>query len=571
MNLLNPYDVLLIDDDPEIINTFTGYYDQQKDVEFHVSRNALETFQILISQSIDLIFMGEMFHAISGVEFVKILKEMLPEVPIVLVVQNHLATAAVFPGVESILEKPLSRDKVLDTMRIIIGNRVRERKDSDLLERLSLSEYKLKEKMLIMRTTLGILEHDTKNLFMKIFSALHDIPESDEANTLNEYIQELYEGISEALGYISAKKRVVSLIDMIASVRIGVEQLPLPSHARINLKYGPRKLFFIETTRLFKNIIINLVNNALKYSPADTKITISLTREKDMIHLEVIDSGMGIPDDDKKHVFNRNYRTALSEGMEGSGQGLWIAQNIALEEGGVITVKDNRESGGTIMSVHLPACSIPSMEHGIFKLSQWYGLPSDVLEKKSRIIRTIIELEYPNYDFDIDSVVFANLLDHLRSERKLKEREKYLAKLRSFLSRNEKGKSILLVDDSLFIHYSIAPMLIESGYRIVEYAFNGEEAATLYQILRPELVIMDVTMPMKSGVEAAKEIFTKNKEAKILFLSALGENVPLLENISTLFSEFTYQVISKPVKQDILIAAVKTLMEKPVHGKGPAD
>jgi two-component system, chemotaxis family, chemotaxis protein CheY len=79
---------------------------------------------------------------------------------------------------------------------------------------------------------------------------------------------------------------------------------------------------------------------------------------------------------------------------------------------------------------------------------------------------------------------------------------------------------ILLVDDSLVIHRMLRNMLEKKGYVICGDAMNGEEAIDLYHRLLPDLIIMDITMPIMDGLTAAEEIKKMNNEAKIIILSA---------------------------------------------------
>lgn len=171
-------------------------------------------------------------------------------------------------------------------------------------------------------------------------------------------------------------------------------------------------------------------------------------------------------------------------------------------------------------------------------------------------------LEFPQYEYDADSLTFANLLDHFRDERRKKERQKYFYKLHAYTRYNPNGTPVLIVDDSLYVHYSIAPVLADRGLRIVDFAFNGVEAFNLYQIWNPVLIVMDITMPVKSGIETAQDIYKKNPGAKILFITALGDYKPLLDNIDRLFQGKPYRILAKPIRPMKLLEAVNELLGK---------
>ncbi len=93
----------------------------------------------------------------------------------------------------------------------------------------------------------------------------------------------------------------------------------------------------------------NLLDNAIKYTPARGKITISAAEEDGQIRLAVSDTGLGIPEADLGRVFERFYRVdkARSREMGGTGLGLAIVKHIALAHGGTVFVKSKPGHGCT--------------------------------------------------------------------------------------------------------------------------------------------------------------------------------------------------------------------------------
>ncbi|MBN1797798.1 MAG: response regulator [Spirochaetales bacterium] len=419
-------------------------------------------------------------------------------------------------------------------------------------------ELKLSEDAIIMQTTLDILAHDTKNLFTNIFALLVDLPSTGVANSLTKHINELYNLVAEALGYISFEKRIFSLVEMINSISLEKERIPLSEHPRIKFNYTSRKLFFVETGRVFKNVLCNVIENALKYSDSKTNVIIQLQRLQDDIEIKIMDNGMGIPDEEKDKVFQRSYRAQTAKHIEGSGMGLWIVQNIINKEGGDIKLLDNPE-GGTIVAITIPAFQISNLKQGFHMLEEWYGLSIDEVKKKAMILREIINMEYAKAGVDIDSLVFANLLDQLRGENVQQQNGRVWVKLNTLKLKNPSAKSILLVDDSLYVHYKMAPLLIKQGWRIAGYALDGRKAVKLYKEVRPDLVIIDITMPIMSGIEAARKIIELNSKAKFIFSTALGDDKVLLDELKENFLAENYLVITKPFKHEELIRTVEEI------------
>ena len=85
------------------------------------------------------------------------------------------------------------------------------------------------------------------------------------------------------------------------------------------------------------------------------------------------------------------------------------------------------------------------------------------------------------------------------------------------------SKRILIVDDSPIIHKMLRKTLETNGYQVCGDAKNGLEGYELYKQLSPDIVFMDITMPVLDGIGAVKKIFEFNSEAKIVMLTAMAD------------------------------------------------
>jgi len=97
----------------------------------------------------------------------------------------------------------------------------------------------------------------------------------------------------------------------------------------------------------FSSIILNLFENAAKYSPADSTITVSLKKQNHKIMLSVADQGAGIPDNEKVNIFRKFYRVGNEETRKtkGTGLGLYIVNYLVKQHDGIISVKNNTPEG----------------------------------------------------------------------------------------------------------------------------------------------------------------------------------------------------------------------------------
>lgn len=97
---------------------------------------------------------------------------------------------------------------------------------------------------------------------------------------------------------------------------------------------------------------------------------------------------------------------------------------------------------------------------------------------------------------------------------------------------------ILIVDDAKFMRTLVKDALIPKGHEIVGEAENGNEAIKSYKLLKPDLVTMDITMREKDGIEAAEEILAMDPTAKIIMVTALGQENLLTKAIKLGVKDF---------------------------------
>jgi len=114
---------------------------------------------------------------------------------------------------------------------------------------------------------------------------------------------------------------------------------------------------------------------------------------------------------------------------------------------------------------------------------------------------------------------------------------------------------VLIVDDAAFMRISIKNMLTKNGYEVVGEAENGAIGVEMYKELKPDMVTMDITMPEMSGLDALKEITKFDPQAKIVMVSAMGQEAMVREAIVSGAKGF----IVKPFKEEGIIAAMKKL------------
>lgn len=119
---------------------------------------------------------------------------------------------------------------------------------------------------------------------------------------------------------------------------------------------------------------------------------------------------------------------------------------------------------------------------------------------------------------------------------------------------------ILIVDDSSVMRKNLHSILSKDGHEIVGEAVDGKQAIISYVNLKPDLVTMDISMPKLSGIDAVKEIINKDRNAKIIMLSALNQKQMVFEALKNGAKHY----IIKPIVPDTLIGVVnEVLKDKP--------
>ena len=115
---------------------------------------------------------------------------------------------------------------------------------------------------------------------------------------------------------------------------------------------------------------------------------------------------------------------------------------------------------------------------------------------------------------------------------------------------------ILVVDDAAFMRMMVKDTLTKGGYTDLYEAVDGADAVAKYAEISPDLVIMDITMPNKDGLEALKEIRANDPNANVIMCSAMGQESMVIDAIKSGAKDF----IVKPFKPDRVLKTVSSIV-----------
>jgi two-component system chemotaxis response regulator CheY len=118
------------------------------------------------------------------------------------------------------------------------------------------------------------------------------------------------------------------------------------------------------------------------------------------------------------------------------------------------------------------------------------------------------------------------------------------------------SKSVLIVDDVAFVRKTLSEMLTAADYHVVGEAQDGVQAIEMFSRLRPDIVTMDIVMPKLSGIDATRQIMKKDKDARIVIITAIGQENFVMEAINVGARDY----ILKPFKSDEVLRTLERVL-----------
>ena len=126
------------------------------------------------------------------------------------------------------------------------------------------------------------------------------------------------------------------------------------------------------------------------------------------------------------------------------------------------------------------------------------------------------------------------------------------------LRRSQDGKPVryLVVDDSVFARKNISKLVQQFGGEVAGEAGDGLTAIAEFNRIKPDIVLMDITMPQMEGIEAVERIVRQHGDARIVMVSSVGYQ----ENILAALQKGAKHFVQKPVKPEVLYEVVKYVL-----------
>jgi len=322
-------------------------------------------------------------------------------------------------------------------------------------------------------------------------------------------------------GHLKLKVRRANLSDCIESIVENFRPLANKQQLKLQMETSSKmQMGYFDEDKLNK-VMHNLLSNAIKYTPAGGMIMVSLdtwkNTEGNWTKIKVSDSGVGIPEEGLKHVFERFYRAEIDKDETGTGLGLSLTRNLVELHKGSIQVS-SEPGKGTVFTFDIPI--------------HQSAFDPDELSRE-----------------DVNRVITGDKVTEP------------LPELATVSKQTPKELKILLAEDNSDFREILRSSLL-SQYQVLE-AENGNTALEIALKENPDLIISDVMMPEKTGLELCSEL-KNNIETKmipVILLTAKTSDGDIAEGYLSGADSF----ITKPVSLPVLHSRITSLLLKRVN------
>ena len=359
---------------------------------------------------------------------------------------------------------------------------------------------------------------------------------------LLKLINDLLDLVKLESGNIEVLREPLNLPEFIRGVCNSVMPVAQDKRLRLYADISPEISAVLADRDKLEKILLNLVFNALKFTPAGGSVQVKASRVEDQLSIEVIDTGVGIAEEQLPHVFRRFWQADSSarRKFQGTGIGLALVKELTEAQGGTIAVQ-SKTGLGTTMTVRLPylATEAASSEPAVIEppVEQVeFAKTEDVSAKQQQEWLTALYRRAELFPS------MTSLQETLRPEDS---------------SGGSDQPKLLIADDEPDMLRFLKSQL-QGHYRVYE-SVDGLQALEKAAQYQPDIILLDMMMPEMDGLQVCRELRnrTLTESIPVILLTARADEETKISALSAGANDF----LSKPFSTTELHVRVKNLVD----------
>lgn len=404
--------------------------------------------------------------------------------------------------------------------------------------------HELRTPLTLLLSPLESMMHSTSKQFDGQTRSLMSIMHGNGMRLL-KLINDLLDLVRLESGRMEVKREPLEMNAFVRGLMGAAQQMAdskgLKLETTVQPDLGP---LMVDSNKLEKTIL-NLVFNALKFTPKGGTVALRVQRQDEQLVIEVEDTGVGISEKNLPHVFDRFWQADNSSKRkyQGVGIGLSLVKELTEVQGGSVSVK-SQEGKGTTFAVNLPfikaetaplpkadekaevkpaeAAASPATETAPAQSEEWLTN----LYRRAELFQT------------------ASLTNETSQPSKVLE--------------NGNGQTRLLVADDEPDMLRFLKSQLENHYQVIQ-AVDGQQAVERATAQLPDIILLDMNMPEKDGLQVCRELRAQasTREIPIIILTARADEQTKLESLSAGADDF----LCKPFSTSELHVRVKNLVD----------
>ncbi|HWH71166.1 MAG TPA: response regulator, partial [Candidatus Sulfotelmatobacter sp.] len=355
---------------------------------------------------------------------------------------------------------------------------------------------------------------------------------------LLKLINDLLDLVRLESGRMEVKLEPMEVAEFLQGLASAARQIAEDKRLRLTIYVDPALDRVLADRDKLEKILLNLVFNALKFTPAGGRVEVRAERHGEEFVLQVADTGMGIAEKNLPHVFDRFWQADSSSKRkyQGAGIGLALVKELVEIQAGKVTVQ-SKEGEGTTFAVRLPY------------------QPAETLPQPATDSTTEAASDRSNGQSVTSEEWLANLYRRAELFPALTPVQQSLRPVE--IGRNGSAPTVLVADDEPDMLRFLKSQLA-ARYQVLE-AVDGQQAVEKASQFLPDLILLDMMMPEKDGLQACREIraHTPTQSIPIVLLTARADEETKLAALSAGANDF----LAKPFSTAELHVRVKNLID----------